>query len=234
MISVCMATFNGEKYVKEQIDSILIQLSIEDELVISDDGSTDRTLKIIESINDSRIKVYKNTSKQGYSHNFENAIKKASGDYIFLSDQDDVWLSNKVGSMLPYLKEDNLVMSDAYITDENLIIKDRMKTWRKYKKGYFQNLYKNIYAGCTCAFTKNIKNKCLPFPHSEYVKHDNWIGLISELQFNVIYIDEALIYHRRHSSNHSSMTGKSTRSIFYKIMSRLILLVETLKRVKKI
>ena len=85
MISVCMATFNGEKYIEEQINSILLQLGKEDEIIISDDGSTDNTLDIIRELNDERIKLYQNNKQHGYAHNFENALIHASGDYIFFS-----------------------------------------------------------------------------------------------------------------------------------------------------
>jgi glycosyltransferase involved in cell wall biosynthesis len=225
-----MATFNGEKYIKEQINSILVQLDNEDELIISDDGSTDKTLKMIQTFDDQRIKVYENNGIHGYTHNFENALKKASGDYIFFSDQDDVWLPDKVKTMLPYLKNDNFVISDAFITNDKLEIKGKISSWRKYKKGYFRNLYKSIYAGCTCAFTKNIKDYALPFPTTKYIQHDTWIGLICELKFNVVYIDEPLILYRRHDKNTSGAGSKSTKSTFYMIKYRTVLFAKTLIR----
>lgn len=231
MVSVCMATFNGENFINEQINSILIQLDIDDELIISDDGSTDKTLHIIQSIEDKRIKLFENTGIHGYVHNFENALKKANGDYIFFSDQDDVWLPNKVETMLPYLKNDNFVISDAFITNEELKIKGKLSSWRKYKKGYFQNLYKSIYAGCTCAFTKRIKDYSLPFPTTKNIQHDTWIGLICELKFNVIYIDEPLIFYRRHNFNTSGAGSRSTKSPYSMIKYRAVLFAETINRV---
>ena len=89
MISVCMATYNGEKYLREQVGSILTQLGENDELVVSDDGSTDSTIDILKSYNDPRIKIFINTGRHGVNSNFENALRHADGDYIFLSDQDD-------------------------------------------------------------------------------------------------------------------------------------------------
>jgi len=226
-----MATFNGEKYIKEQIDSILIQLEAEDELIVSDDGSTDNTLKIIQTINDKRIKLIENKGIHGYTHNFENALKESSGDYIFFSDQDDVWLPNKVKTIIPQLKKDNFVISDAYITDGNLKIKGKLSEWRKYNKGYLRNIYMSIYAGCTCAFTKKIKDYSLPFPPTKLIQHDTWIGLLCELKFNVVYIDEPLIYFRRHNKNTSGAGSKSTKSTFYMFKYRTVLFFETIKRV---
>ncbi|VBB46856.1 conserved hypothetical protein [uncultured Paludibacter sp.] len=230
MISVCLASFNGEKYIKEQIDSILIQLGEDDELIVSDDGSTDKTLEIIREFDDQRIKLYENNKIHGYTHNFENALKHTSGDYIFFSDQDDIWLPNKVEIMLPHLVNDNFVISDGYITNEKLEIISRISSWRAYKKGYFQNLYKSIYAGCTSAFTKKIKEYVLPFPLTKYVQHDTWIGLLCELKFNVIYIEEPLILYRRHKTNTSSAGSKSTKAPFFMFKYRMILFFETLKR----
>lgn len=230
MISVCMASFNGEKYIKEQINSILIQLGDEDELIISDDGSTDKTLEIIRGYDDNRLKLFYNNHTHGYAHNFENALKQSKGDYIFFSDQDDIWLPHKVEKMLPYLKEDNFVISDAFITNDKLEIKDKISSWRKYKKGYVRNLYKGIYAGCTCAFTKKIKDFSLPFPLTNYIQHDNWIGLLCELKFNVVYIEEPLILYRRHNNNTSDASSKSTKSLHFMIKYRIVLLSETLKR----
>lgn len=230
MISVCMATFNGEKYIKEQISSILIQLGSEDELIISDDGSIDKTLEIIRDFSDKRIMLYENKGLHGYAHNFENALKQSSGDYIFFSDQDDVWLPNKIEIMLPHLKTDNFVISDAYITNDELEIKGRISSWREYKKGYIRNLYKSIYAGCTCAFTRGIKDYCLPFPTTSYIQHDTWIGLLCELKFNVINIKEPLILYRRHNSNTSGAGSKSTKPILFMIKYRTILFIETYRR----
>ena len=230
MISVCVATFNGGKYIKEQINSILVQLGKEDELIISDDGSTDNTLEIIRELGDNRIKLYQNINMHGYAHNFENALTHASGDYIFFSDQDDVWLPNKVEAMLPHLQHDNFVISDAYITNDELEIKGRLSSWRTYKKGYLQNLFKSIYAGCTCAFTKRIKEYALPFPSTKYIQHDNWIGLLCELKFNVVYVDEPLILYRRHNSNTSGAGSKSSKTPLFMIKYRSVLFITTLMR----
>jgi len=230
MISVCIAAYNGEKYIKEQLDSILYQLSAEDEVIISDDGSTDSTLEVIEKINDERIKVFKNQGKHGYAHNFENALKNAIGDYIFFADQDDVWLPNKVEMMLPFLKEDNLVITNAYVVNDNLEKQGKLSQWRKYKKGYARNLYKSVYTGCTCAFTKKIKEYSLPFPQTKWIQHDNWMGLLCELKFNVLYIDEPLILYRRHQTNTSGVGSKSTKSFWFMLQYRCVLFVETFRR----
>lgn len=107
---------------KEQFDSILSQLSDEDEIIISDDSSTDKTLAIIDSYHDKRIRVFPNQKFHSPIFNFENALKHARGDYIFLSDQDDVWECDKVKIILPYLSRYSLVVSNCSIMDKDGIL----------------------------------------------------------------------------------------------------------------
>jgi len=237
MISVCIATYNGEKYIKEQLDSILCQLSTEDEVIVSDDGSLDKTLTIIESFDDLRIKIFthqhkKRNLKNHYkvAANFENALKQAKGDYIFLSDQDDVWLPDKIEKIMPFLQQNNFVISDAFIVDENLIKTGKISNYRLYKRGFWRNLYKSAYMGCTCAFHKTIKNYVLPFP-SKLIGQDYWIGLLAELKFNVVYIPEPLILYRKHQNNVSDTGEKSIKSFWYMFSYRFVLFFQILKRI---
>ena len=118
MITVCIATFNGEKYIREQLNSILFQLSLQDEVIVSDDGSTDNTISIIKSFNDKRIKIIDGVHRHSPTLNFENALKEAKGDYIFLADQDDVWKDDKVKICLKWLQHYDCIISDAEVTDE--------------------------------------------------------------------------------------------------------------------
>ena len=111
MISVCMATYNGEKYIELQLRSILPQLSEDDEVIVSDDASTDQTLDVVRRLNDNRIKIVHHETDHGYTRNFENALKYAKGDYIFLSDQDDEWLPEKVQVTLQALPAVTLLKS---------------------------------------------------------------------------------------------------------------------------
>jgi len=250
MISVCMATYNGEKYIAEQVQSILSQLGENDELIVSDDGSTDNTIKIIENLNDKRIKIF-NHNRQNINipyyfhffpkkkniyfltHNFENALKNACGDYIFLSDQDDVWLPKKVETMLKFLDEDRLVVCDAWVTNENLEKLYRLSDYVKYKKGFFKNLMtRRSLAGCLCAFTKNIKDVLLPIPKT-IMPHDFWLSLLSELKFSSVHISEPLLLYRRHPSVATDINVSKPRrpSIIFNIIYRSLLLIETLRRV---
>jgi len=236
MISVCIATYNGEKYIEEQVKSILPQLAEEDELIISDDGSTDRTIKILENFADRRIKIFHHNRNLNNKHsfypstkNFENALSKSKGDYIFLSDQDDVWMPDKVQITLPFLKEnDALVISDAWITNENLEKQEKLSKYMPYKKGYLKNLFKCTTQGCRIAFTKTIKDFCLPFPNGVII-HDFWIRQLVELKFKVNYIPKPLIFYRQHSNNLSRIV-RSENSLFFMIKYRTIIFFESLWR----
>jgi len=219
MISVCMATFNGEKYLKEQIKSILIQLEINDEIIISDDGSTDCTIEIIKSFNDPRIKLYQNSFKNLIS-NFEFTLNNASGDYIFLSDQDDIWLPNKVELCMKSLISADLVMTNCKLVDSNLeIIHHSFFKLKKSKKGLINNLIKNSYLGCCMAFKKELLIKVLPFP-KKIPMHDLWISFVAECFFKTKFIEEPLVLYRRHGSNLSVTGEKSPFSLFQKICFR--------------
>lgn len=205
-VSVAMATYNGEKYIHTQIETILNNLLENDELVISDDGSKDKTREIIESFNDKRIKLIEGP-KKGLKQNFNNAIKNTTGDYIFLSDQDDYWMPDKVEKLLnAFKRNDNyiLIQHDAIVIDENEnIIFDSFAKHRKVKTGIIKNLIKNSYHGCCIAFKKELKDKILPIPDNIYL-HDQWIGMIAEVEGKTDFIDDKLIKYRRHSENNSS------------------------------
>lgn len=228
-ISVCMATYNGEKYIKEQIDSILLQLSNSDELIISDDNSTDNTINIIKQILDSRIKLFFNSEK-GYTSNFENALNKVQGDIIFLSDQDDMWLPNKVEVCLKELESYDFVVSDcAMINTNNEIISDSYFGVRSVKKSQLGNLVKFGFLGCCLAFRADILKKALPFPANRRLcTHDNWLFLVGAFLFKYKVLDDKLIHYRRHSNNFSTLISKS--SLWFKIKYRVYLCFFLIKR----
>lgn len=225
MRSVCMATFNGEKYIREQLDSILPQLRDDDELVVSDDASTDSTLAIIKSYNEPRIKVFHNTD-HGVAHNFENAMRHASGDIIFFADQDDVWLPGKLDKMEKFLKDGgyDTVLCNCSRTDADLnIVKERHydKDWPM-KKSLLRNLVNNCWLGSCMAFTRKVKEACMPFP-PKAVAHDLWVSYYSQKHFRCGYLDEVLQLYRRHEGTVSFTGGKSRNSLYFRVSYRLYL-----------
>ncbi len=233
-ISVCIASYNGESYIKAQLESILIQLSQHDEIIISDDGSTDSTLNVIKSIKDDRIRIVHNTQHHGILQNVENSLRFATRDVIFLSDQDDIWLNEKVNKMAEQLVTYDLVISDCKVTDTHLTIKnDSFFKLRKSGSGLVKNIVKNNYVGCCMAFNRNVLKAALPFP-ANIPMHDSWIGLVAELVGKVKFLDEPLILYRRHASNASATAEVSKSPLLTKIRWRSILLYELTVRYFKI
>lgn len=229
-ISVAMASYNGEQYIETQIKSILKNLCEFDELIISDDGSTDRTLNIIKEISDRRIKVLRGP-KLGVKKNFENAIKNCKGKYIFLSDQDDVWLDNKVEKVLETFEKIgcSCITHNAEVRNKDLtkIIIDSFFLHRKSQPGVLKNIYKNRYLGCCMAFSQEMKEKILPIPNTIEM-HDQWIGILCEKYGQSIFIEDKLIQYRRHDKNVSQM---SHYPLFKMIKNRVLLGIEFIRRV---
>lgn len=234
MISICLTTFNGEKFFLDQINSILPQISKFDEIIISDDSSNDQIKDCVEFINDSRIKYLKGP-KKGINKNFENAIKKSKGDFIFLSDQDDIWHQNKVKMNMSSLKEYDLILSNCTLVDENLNISKKKLNLRAPKINFLsQILIKNSFMGCCMSFRRDLVDDFLPFPEN-IPMYDWWIGLISIVsKRKIFYLEEPLIFYRRHLNNASSTGLKSKNSILKKFLIRIRMLFEILKfKIKK-
>lgn len=230
MISVCIATYNGEKYIKEQIDSILSQLSDNDEIIISDDGSHDGTLDIIRKLNDSRIKVFQNKGRHGVVPNFENALRQAHGNFIFLSDQDDVWMPDKVKTVMAVLQDYDFAIHNAEMVDGNLKPQGTdFFSLRHTCYGYWQNLWKMRYLGCTMAFRREALRYILPFPKN-ILWHDMWAAAILHLKFRGTLIDKPLIWYRRHGDNASTSGEDSGWSWIFRIKYRWIIFTHSITR----
>ncbi|MBN2765843.1 MAG: glycosyltransferase family 2 protein [Paludibacteraceae bacterium] len=228
MISVCIPTYNGEKFLKPQIDSVLSQLSQKDEIVVSDDGSSDNTIEILENYKDSRIKIFCNPRK-GVISNIENVLQNSIGEYIFLCDQDDVWVENKVSKMMTAMAESDLVISDCYVTDQNLnTIYESFYKQNNSRTNKWLALLKNPYLGCCMAFKRKILNAALPFP-SKIPMHDIWIGNVAAFKFHVKFIPDKLIYYRRHGNNASTASAPTKASLIKQINYRLPVISGLLK-----
>ncbi len=211
LISVCMTTYNGERYVAEQVHSILASPLV-GELLVSDDGSTDRTLEVLRGIDDSRLRLLEGP-RRGPVRNFESVLGLARGEYIFLSDQDDVWLPNRVETILEAMGDADLVVSNCRVVDEALReLHPSFFDLRNSGPGICRNLLRNSYLGCCMAFRRELLRHALPFP-TRVPMHDWWLGLVAEAQGRVVFLSEPLTLYRRHASNASSTSqgSKATR-----------------------
>lgn len=227
-ISVAMATYNGEKFIKEQLDSILDDISIDDEIIISDDGSTDATLDIINQymIHYPNIFLYKGPCKGVFS-NFENSISSCTKDIICLSDQDDIWIKGKKNKLLKIFEDENieLILHNATMFDSN---GDSLQGYVRKRDGVFINLVKNCYWGCCMAFRKKFISKYLPFGF-EGVAHDQLIGLLAEKEKCCYFLDDILTKHRIHGNNVST-----PQNLIKKITFRINLTKDYQKALKKL
>lgn len=227
MISVCLASYNGSKYIETQIRSILSQLSENDELIISDDGSTDNTISVINSINDRRILFIHNKGTHGYTGNFENALKHAKGDIIVLSDQDDVWVDNKISIICRDLDTADFVTSNAIVVDGDLnIINESLWSMRPPGFSPLADFVQCAYLGCCMAFNRKVLDFALPFPPNHNLcAHDYWLQLVGSFFFKVKYEHTPLIYYRRHGSNVSDAGFSKGLPIYDKIKYRLYTII---------
>lgn len=203
-VSVALATYNGEKYIEEQLRTVLANLSECDEVIISDDSSSDRTREIIQNFNDPRIRLI-DGPREGIKQNFGNAIKNCSGRYIFLCDQDDIWAENKVERVLAVFEEKKplVVVHDCELfNDSGAILLESFFDYSKSRPGLIKNILKNSYIGCCMAFDSVIKEKILPIPNSIEM-HDQWIGVLGDKYGHNEFIKECLIRYRRHEGNAS-------------------------------
>lgn len=212
-VDILLATYNGEKYIKEQVESILNQTYENIQIIISDDCSTDNTRQVLKEYeNNEKIKIFYQEKNLGYVKNFEFLLKQVKSNLYMLSDQDDVWKKEKVEKSVEKIESEklDLVFGDLEVVDEilNTLYKSYNRYMhlihkiKKYQKDYrLQYLY-NCMTGCTIISRKNWIDKVLPFPtNSKYMIHDYWLGLVIALNGKVGYIEEPYILYRQHGKN---------------------------------
>ena len=215
MISVALTTFNGEKFVQQQIESILNQSMHVDEIVVCDDGSSDRTVNILKQY---PIKLYQNEQNLGYQLNFKKAISLCSGDYIFLCDQDDIWEPQKVAQMIKQMKSNPkihvLASSFQYIDSNNqpLSIKKGRNTSnnglypKRVEKGavvevtFDEYLSRNYFQGCSLLIDAWIKKIVLE-NFSTQIPHDWLFSMVASSYHGMFFYNKPLFYYRIHDDN---------------------------------
>ncbi|MCH5686542.1 glycosyltransferase [Niabella sp. W65] len=210
-ISVCMATYNGGKYIYAQVKSILAQLAENDEIIVVDDCSKDNTIETLQSFNDARIKILVNENNYGHVYSFNKSLSLAKNDIIFMSDQDDIWHSGRVDIMRKYLIENKvmLVTSNSYfINDDSTPIIYNIEGVRSSQSSdYLKNILdifrgKKNYFGCAMALCQKLNEVILPIP--SYVEsHDLWIAMAANIMNSNLHMDEKTFYRRVHTNNAS-------------------------------
>lgn len=229
-ISACMAAYNGGDFVEAQLQSILTQLKPTDEVVIVDDGSTDDTVRRISAIGDPRIRLVRHERNQGVVTTFEDAMRSAIGEILFLCDDDDVWAPTKVQRFLEVFQsrpDAEIVTSRVRMIDERdrPLPGSRINRGGRFLPGFWRNLYKNHYQGSAMAIRASLLGRVLPFPARTTFLHDAWIGTRNELLGGkAAFIDEDLLLYRRHTTNASR-----TKPLPRQIQTRIELLIAHLR-----
>ncbi|MFN8295973.1 MAG: glycosyltransferase family 2 protein [Chitinophagales bacterium] len=221
-VQILLATYNGGKFLREQLDSLFNQTFQDFTVLIRDDGSTDNTLQIIEEYQQkysAKISILKDDKQNvGVTQNFNLLLEKSTADYIFFCDQDDIWLNEKVEFSLKKIKllEDKnnrtpcMLYSDMRaIDEEGNIVAESVWHQLKIAPKYFtlnRLLIQNIPHGCTMVINKAMRNLAFPIP-KDAILHDHWIALLAETTEKFIAIETPLVLLRNHSEN---VTRKKT------------------------
>lgn len=212
-----MATYNGERFITEQLASILGQLGERDEIIISDDSSTDSTAALAGRFQDPRLTLLEDNGFHNPMYNIENAINSSRGEIIVLSDQDDIWLGNKLPVVRDWFSRKKaginlLVLDGQIINEEGAVLHESLFEGLHAGRGVMKNIYRNTYMGCCMAFSRELLHVALPFP-TNIPMHDSWLGLLGELYGTVEFIPEKTLQYRRHSSNTSLGTFAMAQQI---------------------
>jgi glycosyltransferase involved in cell wall biosynthesis len=213
LVSVVLGTYNGEKYLKEQINSILWQTYANIELIIADDCSTDETQTILKEYAGKyeNVHLYLNGTNLGLVRNFERAVQYAQGEYIAFADQDDIWLPEKIQRLVDNIGDNTLIYSDsAYIDANGNPMGKKLSDYRRWISG--KNLYAvesdSIWvAGHALMFRRELLDWALPFPVSPYIGHDGWISYIAMLKGTITFVPVALVLYRQHGNNTAGGLG---------------------------
>lgn len=243
-IDILMATYNGENYIREQLDSIINQSYTDWKLYISDDCSTDRTLSIIKEYmnRDSRISLVPCRKNGNARDNFMYLLNFSNSRYIMFCDQDDVWLKDKVKNAYGSIKRlengdirtPSLIFSDLYVVDKDLqMLSDSYFKYQNLKTNFnFEKiLIQNSITGCTMIFNESLKDITLKTSNIEnIIMHDWWMALISSCFGKINVVDKIDIKYRQHGNN--SVGAKNTNSISY-IISKVLNISEIKNDIRK-
>ncbi|MGL5052008.1 MAG: glycosyltransferase family 2 protein, partial [Cetobacterium sp.] len=227
-ILILMATYNGERYLNEQLDSLFQQTNKDWDLIISDDNSTDKTLKIIQEYSEKykNIKIINHIPKNGALGNFSNLIKlskEMNYNYIMFCDQDDVWKEDKIQKTLNFIKskeqdKPTLVFTDKEYVDEKLnILGYNLGKYNKFDLEIL--LHQNVIYGCTMMLNNKLLMELLDKIPVEFLNHDHYVAIMGKILGNIYYLDYKSILYRQHGKN---VSGNINKTLVEKLKDREI------------
>jgi glycosyltransferase involved in cell wall biosynthesis len=225
LVSIPIITYNGERYLRRQLDSIYCQTYENIEVVACDDGSTDTTRDILEEYRSSHgLRYVINPSNLGYLRNFEKALSLCRGELFAPSDQDDIWLPSKIESLIVALGDRSLACSDAVLIDEfDTPFADSAMRYSNLSacsgKPFFQLLFSSFVIGCTALYSADLVRRALPIPEGELF-HDWWMSLVASTMKGISYYPGPLVRYRQHTTN--SIGLKKDATLFGKVFGFLV------------
>lgn len=249
MISIALATYNGEKFISQQLDSILQQTFSNFEVICVDDNSIDSTYNILEKYSkaDKRIKCFKNKKQLGFKKNFERAISLCTGEFVAFCDQDDVWTENHLQILLDNIKDNDIVVANAMMVDGDLnslnyTMRECLGIVSVLNDSEYLNrhtLYRNVFQGAASMVTESVAKKMIPIP-DEVRYHDYWAAAIAACYKGCAYTDDIVLYYRQHGANVTTnkhytlknglINSLNFKSIYDSNVEQKFFLTELLKR----
>lgn len=231
-----MATYNGSRYIGEQLESILRQLGPDDELVIVDDASTDGTVDRIRAFEDRRVRLIQAAANQGYVKSFEQAALASRGRAVFLSDQDDVWVDGRLDAMLEALKSASVVASNFDVLGGGErpgipLLQESDST--RHRANLFGILVGyRAYYGCGMAFRREVLSSFAPIPPYLGESHDLWLAILGNTAGSMRHLKGATLLRRIHEDNATPRGWRSLRVILAARVVLLRLMVEARRRLR--
>jgi len=225
LVSICIATYNGEEYLKKQLDSLCNQTYKNIEILIQDDASSDNTVNIIKTYQKKyNIELFINSANVGYIKNFETLIKKAKGDYIALCDQDDIWAENKIELLVSNISESSLIYSNSLLIDShgnslNTTLQEKLKNNFITSIEPLNFFFDNSVSAHAMLFKKELLSTIFPFP--EHIYFDTWIASNAANEEGISYLEKNLVYYRQHATNTLGNVKKVTSSTASKIAKKV-------------
>ena len=242
-VSVCMATYNGEAYMRAQLESILAGLEPQDEVVIVDDASSDGTVELLNALTDPRVSVYARAENRGYVRTFEEALSRATGEVLMLSDQDDVWIAGRRAALVEATVERAVAASNLVLLGDDAALRSPLtgRDWllraadgsRRWHNQWRILIGDAPYFGCTMAIRRDFLDRMLPFPGYLTESHDLWIATLANSAGELAHVEKPTLRRRLHGGNASAERPRGIRKA---LASRLLLLRlwgESVRRVRR-
>lgn len=232
-----MATYRGARYVAEQLESILAQLADNDEVVVVDDASGDGTVDVVKALGDPRIRVIEVAKNQGYVRSFEQSVLASRGEYVFLADQDDVWVPGRLETMIAALQDSDVVASNFAVLGGGS--RGRVPELKSSDSRHFlRNILGTVvgyrpYYGCGMAMTRRQAAVFAPVPSYLRESHDLWLALCGNVAKSMVHLDQPTLLRRLHDEN---VTPRGWRSLSAILRARIMILralAEAIRRTRK-